>query len=209
MIKNVIFDMGGVIVDVHRDRAVRNFMAIGVHDADQLIDPYHHKGIFFDIENGDIDVDGFCRLLCEHTGKDILREDIESAWRSMISLPTTYKLTYLQELRETHKVFLLSNNNPIIMDWVCTPDIVAPGKSFADYFDKLYLSYQMKCAKPGHKIYEMMIEDANIDPSESLFIDDSEYNINAAKECGLQVYLAQNGTDWRNEISSLSRKKYN
>ena len=205
MIKNVIFDMGGVIVDVHRDRAIRNFNAIGVDDADQLIDSYHHKGIFFDIENGDIDADEFCRLLCKHVGKNIPREDIEYAWRSIIAPPLAYKLEYLQELRKTHKVYMLSNNNSIIMDWACTPGFTGPGKSLADYFDKLYLSYQMKCAKPGHEIYKKMIEDAGINASESLFIDDSENNINAAKECGLQIYLAQNGADWRDNVSDIIR----
>ena len=195
--------MGGVIVDVNRDRAILNFKAIGVYDADQLIDSYHHKGIFFDIENGDIDADEFCRLLCEHVGKDIHREDIEYAWRSIIDPPPAYKLEYLRELRKTHKVFMLSNNNSIIMDWACTSGFIAPDRSLADYFDKLYLSYQMKCAKPGHKIYKMMLEDAGINASESLFIDDGQNNINAAKECGFQVHLAQNGTDWRDEISSI------
>ena len=206
MIKNVIFDMGGVIVDVHRERAVRNFMAIGVNDADQLIDSYHHKGIFFDIESGDIDAGEFCRLLCELAGKNIPREEIEKAWRSIIDPPPEYKLAYLSELRQTHKVFLLSNNNPIIMDWACAPGFTASGRSLDEYFDKLYLSYRMKCTKPGHKIYKMMIEDAGIIASESLFIDDSERNIVAAEECGMQVYLAKNSADWRNDISNIMQR---
>ena len=134
--------MGGVIVDVHHDRAIDNFKSIGVNDADKLIDSYLHKGIFFDIENGDIDADEFCQLLRKHTGTNIPREDIEKAWRSIIDPPAEHKLEYLQKLRETHNVFLLSNNNPIIMDWACTPGFTSQGKSFSDYFDKLYLSYQ-------------------------------------------------------------------
>ena len=205
MIKTVIFDMGGVIVDVQRDRAVRNFKAIGVSDADSLIDSYHHKGIFIDIENGDIDASEFCHLLCQHTGREIAREDIESAWKSIIDVPAEYKLEYLHELRKTHKVFLLSNNNPILMDWACAPGFTASGNALSDYFDKLYISYRMKCTKPDLQIYKMMIEDSGITPSEALFIDDSEANINAAKECGLQVYLAKNGEDWRGDVSLMLR----
>ena len=203
MIKNVIFDMGGVIVDVHRERAISNFKVIGLENAEQFIDSYHHKGIFIDIESGDIDADEFCRLLCEQTGKNIPREDIEKAWRSIIDTPPEYKLEYLKELRKTHKVFLLSNNNPIIMDWACAPGFAASGHALSDYFDKMYISYQMKCTKPNLEIYKMMIKDADMNPTESLFIDDSETNINAAKECGLQVYLAVNGADWRGDISKL------
>lgn len=201
MIKHVIFDMGGVVVDVHRDRAVRNFKAIGVSDADELIDAYHHKGLFIAIENGEIGTDEFCRLLCEHTGKDIPREAIEKAWRSIIDLPEQYKLDYIQELRKTHQVFMLTNNNPILMDWACSPGFTRSGHALSDYFDKLYISYRMKCTKPDPKIYHMMIEDAGINPAESLFIDDSEQNIAAAQACGLQVYLAQNSKDWREDIS--------
>lgn len=199
--------MGGVIVDVHRDRAVHNFSAIGV-DAEHLIDTYHHKGIFIDIENGDIDADEFCRLLCEYAGKKIPCEEIGKAWRSIIDPPQEYKLEYIRELRKTHRVFLLTNNNPIIMDWACAPGFTQSGNALSDYFDKLYISYKMKCTKPDLKIYKMMIEDAGIDPSESLFIDDSEQNIKAGRACGLQVYLAENRTDWREDVSFLIRSRY-
>lgn len=205
MIKNVIFDMGGVVVDVHRDRAVHNFKAIGVSDAGKLIDSYHHKGLYIAIENGSIDADEFCRLLCEHAGKAIPREAIENAWRSIIDPPEQYKLDYIQELRNTHRVFLLTNNNSIIMDWACTPGFTQSGHALSDYFDKLYLSYQMKCTKPDPKIYHMMIADAAISPAESLFIDDSEQNIAAAQACGFQVYLAQNGEDWRDALTHALR----
>jgi len=195
--------MGGVIVDLYRDRATRNFKAIGVGDADELISDYRHKGIFIDFENGNINTREFCRLLCKHTGIDIPREDIEDAWRSIIEPPPEYKLDYLQELSKSFKVFMLSNNNPIIMDWACAPGFTESGYSLSDYFDKLYLSYQMKCTKPDLKIFKMMIEDSGINPSESLFVDDSQRNIEAAKECGLQVCLVKNGSDWRNDVSSL------
>ena len=196
--------MGGVIVDVQRDRAVRTFIDIGVSDITQFLDAYRHKGIFYDFENGDIDTGEFCRLLCEHTGKPIPREAIENAWKSMIDPPPAYKLEYLQALRaKGYKVFLLTNNNPVIIGWACSPGFTPFGKPLSDYFDKLYISYQMKCSKPGLQIYRMMIEDAQINPAESLFIDDSERNIQAAAACGLSVLLVKNSSDWRNELSFL------
>jgi putative hydrolase of the HAD superfamily len=195
--------MGGVIVDVRRDRAIHSFQAIGVGDADKLIDTCHHKGVFIDFENGTIDTDEFCRLLCRHTGKSISREAIEKAWKTIIDPPQACKLEYIQELRKTYRVFLLTNNNPILIDWACTPGFVSNGKALSDYFDKLYLSYEMKCTKPDLKIYRMMIEDAKINPAESLFIDDSNLNLQAAAECNFQVLLAKNGADWRNELSII------
>jgi len=202
MIKNIIFDMGGVIVDVQRNRAVQKFKEIGVADIEQFLDTYQHKGIFYDFENGDIDTAEFCRLLCRHTGKPIPREAIESAWKSMIDPPLAYKLEYLRDLRsQGYHVLLLSNNNPVIIGWACSPGFTPFGDALSDYFDKLYISYQMKSSKPGLQIYRMMIEDAQIDPAESLFIDDSERNIQAATACGLSTLLIQNGSDWRDEVT--------
>ena len=67
-IKNIVFDLGGVILDLDRDRAVRRFEQIGLSDAEELIDPYHQKGIFLDLEEGRIDRNEFYRLLREHMG---------------------------------------------------------------------------------------------------------------------------------------------
>jgi len=196
MIRNVIFDMGGVIVDIHLERAINNFKSIGVHDADRLIDAYHHKGLFIAIENGDIDADEFCRRLSEHAGKEIPREAIEQAWRSIIDPPPAYRLQFLEELRRTHKVCMLTNNNPIIMEW-------DRARTLTGYFDKIYVSYKMKCVKPDPRIYLMMLEDGAMLPDESLFIDDSEKNLEGARRCGLHTYLAKNGEDWREDVMRL------
>ena len=196
--------MGGVLVEVHRERAIRNFKAIGLDDAEKFIDPYQHKGLFFNFENGDVDTDEFCRLLCEYAGKLIPREAIEEAWRSIIDPPLDYKLNYLNDLRsKAYKVFLLSNNNPIIISWAFSHHFISSGRSLSDYFDKLYLSYRMKCIKPDLKIFRMMIDDAGIRPAESIYVDDGEKNIRAAADCGMSVLHVQNGADWRADLTKL------
>ena len=204
MIRTIIFDMGGVIVDVHLDEAVRQFKAIGVTDAERQIDSNNHKGFFLDFENGDIDSETFRRRLSEHAGKDIPMEDIVRAWKSIISKPIQFKLDYILELRRKYRVFLLSNNNPILIDWARTSDFSDAGFPITHYFDKLYISYEMKCTKPGHLIFEKMIQDSGIKPSESLFIEDGIRNINAAKELGFQILHVVNGEDWRERLSALT-----
>jgi len=193
--------MGGVIVDIQRDRAIRNFHALGLVDAEYFVDDYHHKGIFIAFENGDVDCDEFCRLLSQYIGKPVPNETIESAWKSMIDPPHEYKLEYIKELRKSYKVFLLSNNNPFIMNWSNSQEFTSSGKPFSDYFDKIYVSYQMRCTKPNLKIYQMMLADAGINPAESLFIDDGEKNIQAASACGIHTLLVKNGSDWREKLT--------
>jgi putative hydrolase of the HAD superfamily len=195
--------MGGVLVDVHREEAVRQFQAIGVTDADRLIDASCHSGIFLDIESGAIDTETFCRLLCEHAGRQIPQEAVEQAWKSIISRPEAYKLEYLLELRKTYKLFLLSNNNPILTDWARTPEFSSAGQPLTFYFDKLYISFEMKCVKPGRAIFEAMILDSGIRPDESLFIEDSEHNIRTARALGFHTYQARNGEDWRTAVTEL------
>lgn len=197
--------MGGVVVDVHRERAIRQFKAIGVSDADRQIDANNHHGLFLAFENGDMDSETFRRQLSAHAGRDIPMEDVVMAWKSIISKPAGYKLEYILALRKKYNVYLLSNNNPILIDWARTSDFSEAAHPITHYFDKLYISYEMKCTKPGRLIYEKMIRDSGIDPSETLFIEDGIRNITTAKELGFQIYHAENGEDWRRAITEILR----
>ncbi|MDR1407157.1 MAG: HAD family phosphatase, partial [Tannerella sp.] len=198
MIKNIVFDMGGVLVDVRRERAVRRFRSIGVQNAEALIDSYHHKGIFLAFEQGGIDTDTFCRLLCREAGRDIPREAIEEAWLSIVDPPEPYKLDCLLELRKKYRTYVLSNNNPILIErWARTGRFSSAGRPITDYFDRVYVSYEMKCVKPDIEIFRMMVADSGIIPSETLFLDDSRDNIRAGEETGFRTFLVHNGEDWR------------
>jgi len=203
MIQNIIFDMGGVIVDVHRDEAIRQFKAIGVADAGQQIDANNHQGVFLAFENGSINAEMFRQEISRQAGKNIPIEAIVRAWKSIISRPLMYKLDYILDLRQKYKVYLLSNNNPILIDWARTDDFTDVGFPITHYFDKLYISYEMKCTKPERLIYEKMIQDSGINPSESLFIEDGIRNINTAKELGFQTLQVENGEDWRERLTSI------
>lgn len=193
--------MGGVVVDVHLSRAIEKFKALGVKDADELIDLSHHKGIFIDFENGDIDTEEFCAMLSKHVGKEIPRSQIEDAWKSIIAPPPEYKMNYIKELRNKYRLYILTNNNPVIMSWARSKGFTPSGDSLADCFDKIYTSYEMQCTKPDLKIFRMMIEDSGMKPEESLYIDDSEHNLVPARELGMRVYLAKNRDDWRQDIT--------
>ena len=76
-IRNIVFDLGGVLIDLDHHQAMSRFEEIGVKDAKQLLDPYEQKGFFLEVENGKIDVDTFCRKLREHTGKQLSYDEIE------------------------------------------------------------------------------------------------------------------------------------
>lgn len=203
MIKNVVFDLGGVIIHLNRDRSVRRFEKIGVSDAEELIDPYEQKGIFLELENGKINLAEFNDKIREHAGKDIADEDIRQAWLGFIVEVPEEKLDYIAELRKDYNMYLLSNTNPAVQSWAQSSAFSKAGKPLNDYFDKMYLSYEMGVTKPDPSIFEQMVADSGMNPAETLFVDDGEANIVVAQRMGFHTYMPKNAEDWRNAITEL------
>ena len=113
------------------------------------------------------------------------------------------KIDYMLELRKSYHVYILSNTNPFVMSWACSPEFSSRKKPLNDYCDKLYLSYQVGHTKPAPEIFDFMIKDCNIIPSETLFVDDGTSNIHMGKELGFETFQPRNGTDWRAELTAI------
>jgi putative hydrolase of the HAD superfamily len=187
-IKNVVFDLGGVIVDLNRHAAIKSFKEAGIDNIEELLDPYRQKGIFRKIEDGSISREDFYREICKLTGKNISGKDIDRGWFDFLMPVDQNKLDYIFELRKKYKVLLLSNTNDITMSWAMSKEFSPAGKPLDCYFDELYLSYKLGCMKPDPEIFHKMIEQAKINPAETLFIDDSEANIAAGKKLGFKTF---------------------
>lgn len=203
-IKNIVFDLGGVLIELDHGQAVRRFEDIGVDDAEQLLDPYEQKGIFLEVENGTITAEEHYEKLRKHTGKDIPYEDIQHAWLGFIADTPQYKLDYLLKLREHYNVYLLSNTNPIIQEgWARTDQFTPAGRPIGSYFDKMYTSYEVGVTKPDRKIFDYMIADSGLIPSETLFVDDAKSNVEVGRSLGFQTYQPVNGEDWREAVDKI------
>ncbi|MDR1369358.1 MAG: HAD family phosphatase [Dysgonamonadaceae bacterium] len=196
-IRNIVFDLGGVIITLDPGEAVRRFLEIGMDNALEILDPYHQKGIFLDLEEGRLSREEFYDALRKETGKNISDKDIDYGWFGFLKETPGYKLEMLEQLKEKYNLYLLSNTNPIIMSWAHTGEFSGKGKSLDDYFDKLYLSYEMGVTKPHKDIFYRMISDSGINPSETLFVDDGSANIEAGKSLGMRTYQPENGEDFR------------
>lgn len=202
-IKNIVFDFGGVIIDIDRDGAVRRFEEIGVKEADSLLDKYHQKGIFLEVEDGRIDAESFRLKLSEMAGKELAYDEVESGWRGFITDTPQYKLDYMAELRKNYRVYILSNTNPYIMGWARSSRFTAAGKPLDAYVDKIYASYEVKSVKPNREIFDFMIKDAALDPAETVFVDDGASNIAIGNELGFVTLQPANGEDWRQKLEKL------
>ncbi|MDR1681862.1 MAG: HAD family phosphatase [Candidatus Symbiothrix sp.] len=197
-VKNIVFDLGGVIVTLDHDKALRRFREAGVDDVAEYLNPYHQNGIFLDLEAGNCTKEEFYVALRKLTGKPIQDEAIDAGWLGFLKEVPIYKLKMLEDLHaQGYHLYLLSNTNPVVMEWALTPAFSSEGKPLDAYFDKLYLSFQMKCVKPDDEIFLKMIDDSNMIPSETLFIDDGVNNIATANRMGFKTYQATNGEDFR------------
>lgn len=203
MIKNLVFDFGGVIVDLDKDNAIRQFKEIGVHNIEDYIGLYAQQGIFLEVEDGTIDEVTFCRNLSMLIDKELTFEEVKNAWLAFIVGLDESKLDYIESLKNKYNLYILSNTNPFIQSWAQSSDFSSKERPLNDYFKKIYASYEMGYIKPNRKIFELMVEDAHLIPSETLFIDDGESNITIAKEMGFKTYLAKNKEDWKDSISKI------
>ncbi|MDD2645732.1 MAG: HAD family phosphatase [Bacteroides sp.] len=203
MIKNLVFDFGGVIVDLDKDNAIRQFKEIGFHNIEDYIGLYAQQGIFLEVEDGTIDEVTFCRNLSMLIDKELAFEEVKNAWLAFIAGLDESKLDYIESLKNKYNLYILSNTNPFIQSWAQSSDFSSKERPLNDYFKKIYASYEMGYIKPNRKIFELMVEDAHLIPSETLFIDDGESNITIAKEMGFKTYLAKNKEDWRDSISKI------
>ena len=195
-IKNLIVDFGGVLIDLDRQRCLENFRELGLPDVEHTLDLYHQQDFFQQYEKGLISSADFRNVIREKIGRDVADARIDAAWNSfLVSIPT-YKLDLLLALRKDYVVYLLSNTNEIHWEWSC--EHAFPYKAFRveDYFEHIFLSYEMKMAKPDEEIFRKVLDDAGLDPKETFFIDDSEANCLTARSLGISTYTPKAGEDW-------------
>lgn len=206
MIKNVVFDFGGVIVDIDRDKAVQAFIKLGLADADSRLDKYHQTGIFQELEEGKLSAEQFRKQLGDLCGRELTMQETKQAWLGFFNEVDVRKLDYILALRKSYQVYILSNTNPFVMSWACSPEFSPAEKPLNDYCDKMYLSYQIGYTKPAPEIFGFMIKDSNMVPSETLFVDDGSSNIQRGRELGFQTFQPKNGADWREELSIILKR---
>lgn len=196
-IKNLIIDLGGVIINLTRNRCIEAFEDLGVCNIrEQIVNNYQHKDLFMQIELGTITTEEFrngIRLLAQQPLTDT---QIDAAWIAMLDDIPAYKLDLLLQLRQSYNTLLLSNTNEIHWNWCERNYFTYKGYRTPDFFNKIYLSYQLHLQKPDADIFEYVLQDAAIRPEETLLIDDAVLNCKNAQLLGLHTYTPQPREDW-------------
>ncbi len=204
MIKNLLFDLGGVIMDLDRDRCVRAFERLGMKDADDFLGVYGQKGAFLALESGKIDADEFHRQVRPMIDRpEVSDEEIDNAFNEfLVGIPVA-RLEALRALRKDYKIYLLSNTNPIMINSRIAEEFRKEGSEMADYFDGIFTSYEAGCCKPGKEIFDYTEREGHIKPDETLFFDDSQANVDAARSYGFNAVLVKPGDEFKNLLDEF------
>ena len=195
MNKAVIFDMGGVLVDLDIEGCKTAFKRIlDYQKIDEIIDPCHQKGIWGDLEEGVLSADEFRKIVLSGSRPGAVPQEVDEAMSYILVGIEPYKVELLRKLAASHDLYMLSNNNEI--------SIKRSSKMFADagipmdkIFRKCFLSYQMKALKPSAAFYKRVMEEIGRPSDELLFIDDSQANVDGAIAAGLPAVYYKPGSD--------------
>jgi glucose-1-phosphatase len=189
-IKNIIFDLGGVLLDIDYNGPVREFAALGITNFGNLYSQAAANPLFEQLETGKISNTNFLNTIAALAPQPLTHQQVTSAWNSIILHFRQQSMVFLADLQQRYNIYLLSNTNNIHLEQI--PKILQrdTGKqNLDDYFTKAWYSSKLGLRKPEKEIYEWVLSDGNLLAAETLFIDDSPQNIETAAVLGIKTHL--------------------
>lgn len=198
-IKNIVFDLGGVICDLEVERVMEAFREIGMPKMAALMDPCYPAEVNERMESGQIGWEEACDEMRRIDNRpEVSNEQIEWVYREFLARVDSSKMATIDRLRaQGFKTYVLSNTNPVAIEIVRDRVREATGRELDSYFNSIFLSYQLKILKPSPAIFEKMIALSGINPQETLFIDDGSRNADTAHKLGFAVYCPPTNGAWQ------------
>ncbi|GAB5527513.1 MAG: HAD family phosphatase [Roseivirga sp.] len=188
----IIFDLGGVLLNLDHDAPVRAFAGLGIPNFEALYSKAVQSTLFTDLETGDISPETFRERLREYLPKNISDEILDEAWNSILLDFRPGSIRFLEQLKEKCRTFLLSNTNAI--HHAVFSNRLRENHGYSDIgelLEKAYYSHEVGMRKPHKPVFEYVIRESQLNPGNTLFIDDTEEHIITAQSLGLQTHHLQ------------------
>lgn len=182
----IIFDFGGVILDIDPDLTRRRFVELLGMEKARLLETEQLPQLY---EKGNISRTEFVERINRIAGTNIPETEIIAAWNAMLLNYKPTRIEWIKRLHKNYKLLMLSNTNDAHFKYFHNKLIAEYGVTFYQLFDHVYLSHEMGMLKPSHEIYETVIREQQLNLQRTLFIEDTERNAVAAREVGLQTLL--------------------
>ena len=190
----IVFDLGGVILDIDYNLTRTAFEELGVHNFDEMYSQSSADMLFSNLETGKISEENFFIEINKCTGLQLSPAEIKQAWCAMLLNFREKSLLFLDELKPKYKLFLLSNTNHIhIPEFNKIYNTKKRERPFAAYFEKDYYSCEIGLRKPDAVCYDWVLQKEKLVPAKTIFVDDSAQNVEAAKLAGMQTILLEPG----------------
>lgn len=193
-IKNVIFDLGGVILNIDFKKTDEAFRLLGWDNFSDHISQHHITDFFEQYETGQMDDDSFVRGIREMIGKPVSEHQIVAAWNALLLDFPAERIRFLQDVKARYNTYLLSNTNSIHHKEFQERLKKQYGVYLEDLFDKVYYSHVVKLRKPLAAIFELVLHENGLNPAETLFVDDTASNFPEAVKLGINVHHLVPGT---------------
>ena len=204
MIQNLLFDLGGVIMDIKKDNCVQALRELGFRNPDEYLGDYSQKGPFGQFEQGLITPDEFRGFVRSQIDGPVTDMQIDDAFNEfLIGIPVE-RLRLLQQLRHTYGIYLLSNTNAIMWNARIAEEFRKDGLDIDAYFDGIVTSFEAKLLKPDVKIFYYAAAHCDIKPEETLFLDDSLANLGAAERAGFRTAHVPEGVEYSKVLADLN-----
>ncbi len=188
----VIFDFGGVLLNLDLDSTLQAFARLGIPDFKKLFTLYHASPVFLDLEIGKVEPKAFAEGISKEIGRPLPEQEVFEAWNAMLADFRLESLAFVDKLRQTTPTFLYSNTN--IIHYEVFQKRIAETTPYAhlnDLFHRAYYSHEMGMRKPHPEGYLHILADQGLTASETLFVDDNADNIAGAQAVGLMTHHLQ------------------
>lgn len=186
----ILFDLGGVILNLDYNRTIDAFKNLGEESFDELYSQAQQNAIFDRIETGEITEEYFREYLISFLGDKVTNEMVDNAWNAMLLDLPQERIDFLHDLKKSYKIYLFSNTNAIHLR--AFQNIIknqyGNAELLEDVFDKTYYSHLIQRRKPNAAAFQFILDDLNLSAGEVIFIDDSIQHIEGAKSVGIDAY---------------------